>query len=241
MANGMTINLADTLTNPDSEFSVASQGKNFPTESLTPNEAQKLESQLNEIILGLDSQSLANVIRDRSGVLAQTAAFSKQVFDEKLFGGINAGDNEIGFSPLRPGHIRADPANGNAINDWYFEPSSNGWNDWIGDGTSANDYTVPEDQVSVIFGLVDQDTNSELSGINVDSFGRNVDMLPQDINDMRVRDNENELQFTALPTLVAQENDRVHIRLRHDEAVESQPRLVGFTFGLGSWLNQEDY
>lgn len=241
MANGFNLSVADTLRSPSSEFSVASQGKTFPAEPFTGDEASKLESQLNDIILGLDSQVLGQVIQERSDVIAQTAAFAKNNFDEKLFGGINAGDNEIGFSPLRPGHIRADPADGSAQNDWYFEPGAAGWNDWIGDGTAANDYVMDENQVTVILGLLDQDTNSEITGINVDSFGRNVDMLPQDIQDLTVRDNENDLMFTSLPTLVGQENDRVHIRLRHDNAVESQPRLVGFTFGVGSYLNQEDY
>jgi len=234
------ISLKGDAKSPPSEFTVRAQQKKFPTSSLNNEEASILQTQMNQLMAPLESSELENITKDRAQSVAFTAAFAKQVFDEKRFGGVNAQDNEIGVSPLRPGHIRADPSTGNAQNDWYYQPGSTGWNDYIGDG-STNNYTVTEDQVSIVFALVDQDTSTEISGVNVDSFGRNVDMLPQDMNDSRLMDNETEQMVMALPTLIAQENDDIHIRLRHDRDTESQPRLFGFTFGLGSFLNTEDY
>lgn len=232
--------LQSMLTNPQSEFSLQAQGKNFPTASLNSGEAELLQNQMNNIISALPSSTARQIFTERQSVIASAAAFSKQVFDEKLFGGLNAGDNEIGFDVLRPGHIRSDPATGSAENDWYFDPNGTGWVDWIGDG-SSNNYTGTEDQVSVVLGFVDQDTSTEVSGLNIDEFGRNVDMLPKDLNDMRLRDNDTELQIEPLPSLILQENDDVHAKLRYDREVESQPRLLGFTFGIGSFLDNEDY
>lgn len=234
------IDITGKLTDAPQEFTLRSQGKTFPTVNFNTDEANILNSQMNEIMASMDSSVIRKLTKERASAVANAATFSKQIFDEKMFGGVNAQDNEIGFSVLRPGHVRADPASGSVQNDWYFNPSSPGWNDWIGDG-STNDYTVGEDQVTVVFGLVDQDVNTEVSAINVDSFGRNVDMLPQDLNDARLMDNETDQMVQPLPTLVAQENDSIHIRLRHDQAAESQPRLLGFTFGLGSFLNKEDF
>ena len=232
--------LQSNLTSPQSEFSLQAQGKNFPTASLGSGEAELLQTQMNDILQAVPSSIVTDFLMKRQDVIASAAAFSKQVFDEKLFGGLNAGDNEIGFDILRPGHIRADPASGAAENDWYFDPAGTGWVDWIGDG-STNNYTGNEDQVTVVLGFIDQDVSTEASGLNVEEFGRNVDMLPKDLNDMRLRDNDTELQLEPLPSMILQENDDVHMRLRYDRNVESQPRLLGFTFGLGTFLDTEDY
>lgn len=240
MANPNTFDIKPTLKSPDPEFSLESQGKNFPTASFSEEEADLLQRQLNEMMYALPSSTVADVIQQRSKAIALAATFAKQTFDEKLFGGMNAGDSEIAFDVLRPGHIRSDPADGSTINDWYFEPSSAGWNDWIGNG-GPNNYTFGEDQVSVILGMVDQDVSTEVSGINVQDFGRNTDMLPKDLSSVKLRDNERELAVTPLPTLMGQENDSVHIRLQHDAPVESQPRLLGFTFGVGRYMNNEEY
>jgi len=234
------LNISSALRSPASEFAVKSQRKSFPTEAFTDKEAQLLEDQLNQLIFDLDSSALTELARQRQDAVARTAVFAKQVFDEKLFGGVNAGDNEIGFSVLRPGHIFSD-STGTVQNDWYFDPGTTGWVDWIGDGTTANNYTVGENQVTVILAFMDQDVGSEVSAVNVEEFGRNVDMLPHDLNALRLRDNDTEQQVAALPTLIAQENDNVHVRLRADRNVESQPRLFGFTFGLGTFLDAEDY
>ena len=232
--------IQSALTSPQSEFSLQAQGKNFPTASLGSSEANLLQNQLNDILMAVPSSVVRDLIMQRQDVIASAAAFSKQVFDEKLFGGLNAGDNEIGFDILRPGHIRSDPSSGSQENDWYFDPGTTGWVDWIGDG-STNNYTGSEDQVSVVLGFIDQDTSTEVSGMNIEEFGRNVDMLPKDLNGMRLRDNDTEQQVEPLPSLILQENDDVHTKLRYDRNVESQPRLLGFTFGLGTFLDNEDY
>lgn len=252
MALETVLNVAQTAQSPDTEFSFRAQGRNFPTEPLTESEASLLEAQMNTLIASFDSSMVTQLIKQRQETIAHTAAFAKQEFDEKLFGGVNAGDNEIGFDVLRPAHIRVLTGDDNAshatasstgdpVNDWYFDPANQGWNDWIGDGTSANNFQANEDQIVLVLGFMDQDTSSEVSGLNVEEFGRNVDMLPLDENSLRTRDNDTEQQLTALPSLIIQENEQAHLRLRFDRQTESQPRLFGFTFGLGTFLNTEDY
>lgn len=240
MALETKLNVAQTAQNPNTEFSFRAQGRSFPTASLSSSEADLLEAQLNTLIAEFDSSMTTKLIKQRQQTIANAAAFAKQEFDEKLFGGVNAGDNEIGFDILRPGHIRADPATGNAENDWYFQPGTTGWVDWIGDG-AANNFQANEDQIVLVLGFMDQDTSTEVSGVNIDEFGRNVNMLPVDTNDLRLRDNDTEQQAMALPSLIIQENEEAHVRLRYDRDVESQPRLFGFTFGLGTFLNTEDF
>lgn len=241
MANReIDVNLASDLKNPGGTFKVTAHDREFPTESFTDSEAKLFERQFNSYIAALDSSMMSQIFKMNEETISMAASFAKQELDGKVFGGINAGDNQIGFDILRPGQIRADPDSGDAENDWYFEPDSSGWNDWIGDG-SSNNYTVGEDQVSVIFAFMDQDVSTEISGINVEQFGRNMDMLPHDLNDVRVMDNDSEVMVQPLPTLLAQDNDDVHIKLRHDRATESQPRLLGLSFALGSFLNNEDY
>lgn len=249
------IELASGAKNPASTFSIRTQNRDFKTEGLTDEEAELFEQQFNILINDFDTRHLTSLYKQREEQISDTAGLAKSQFDEKLFGGINAADNEIGFDVLRPGHIRADPADGSIINNWKFEvyesggtPSTDypsvegtGWHDFIGAGTSDTDYSIDEDQVAVILGFMDQAGDTGISGINVERFGRNVDMIPKDLNDARTLDNENELAIQALPTLVGTERDRVHIRIRADETGVYEPRLVGFTFGVGSYMNNEEF
>ena len=232
--------IGSVVQSPDPEFTLRSQGKSFPTQGFNSEESNLLQTQLQDLMAPFESSIISELVMQRQDAIAMTASFAKQVFDEKLFGGINADDNEIAFDVLRPGQIRSDPGTGTLQNDWYFQPGATGWVDWIGDG-AGNNYVVGEDQVSVVLAFYDQDVNTEVSAVNVDEFGRNVNMIPQDLNALRLRDNDREQQIVPLPTLIAQEHDDIHVRLRYDRDVETEPRLFGFTFGLGSFLDTEDY
>lgn len=240
------VNITGTLTNPGGKFELTAHDGAFPVEAFDQEEAELFESQLNTLIANMDSSVLTQLINQRQETIARVATLAKAEIDGKTFGGINAGDNEIGFSVLRPGHILE--TGGSAIvtdsDDWYADPAgSTGWVDWIGDGTTNKTLTSgANEQLVLALAFVDQSSNqTEVSGINVDTFGRNMDMLPLDLNDAKLQDNENDLSVAPLPALVGQENDDVYIKLRFDRDVERQPRLFGFNFSLGSQLNTEDY
>lgn len=235
------LNLTSTLQNPGGSFRVSAHDDQFPTEGFDQSEAQLFEEQMNSLIAGVTSQEIASVLQNRQQTIAKAAGLAKDDIDGNNFGGLNAGDNEIGFSPLRPGHIRRDPNSGNVINDWFFDPGATGYTDWIGDG-SGNNMVLNGDQVVLVLGVVDQEASpTPIQGFNVQDFGRNMDMLPRDLNDLRLQDNSTEVQVKEIETLIGQEGDEIHCRLNFDENVERQPRLLGFTFAKGRFLNQESY
>jgi len=235
-----SLNLTDTLQNPGGAFEVSAHDDSFPTEGFDQGEAQLFQEQMNSLVAGVTSQEISEVLKNRQSTIARVAALAKDDIDGNNFGGLNAGDNEIGFSPLRPGHIYRN-SNGNIENDWFFEPGTTGYTDWIGDG-SSNNMILNEDQVVVVLGLVDQAPSSTpIQGFNVEEFGRNMDMLPRDLNDMRLQDNSTEVQVKEVETLIGQEGDQIHCRLNFDKNVERQPRLIGFTFAKGRFLNKESY
>jgi len=240
----MAIDVLNTLQSPGGRFELTAHRDPFPTEAFDSDEASIFQNQLNTLISNFDSAVLSQLISQRQQTIARVATLAKAEMDGKTFGGVNAGDNEIGFSILRPGQIRAAPASGASENNWYFTPSSTGWVDWIGDGAN-NNYTVTTDsdeQVVLVLALMDQESGpTEVSGVNVQEFGRNMDMLPRDANDARLMDNDTGQQIIPLPALVGRENDQVYIRLRMDRVVERQPRLFGFNFSLGNQLDNEDY
>lgn len=270
MAGKQNIQLANVVSSPETKFSIRTQNRDFNTRAFDSEEANLFEDQFNALVNDFESRMLSELFVQRRKIIGHAAAHAKTVFDERRFGGINAADNEIAFDVLRPGHIRANPADGATINNWEYTHDTSGWADWIGDGSAANDYTVDEDQVVVILGVMDTglqvhvadaaaDTftsfdrvdTTPTSAINIDRFGRNVDMLPKDLQDARLTDNENEVLVQALPAMVGTENDRVHARIRSDIPGElddnagvtlvSEPRLIGVSFGVGSYMNQEDY
>jgi len=235
------LNLTSTLQNPGGSFRVSAHDDQFPTEGFDQSEASLFEEQMNSLIAGVTSKEIAQVLQNRQQTIAKAAALAKDDIDGNNFGGLNAGDNEIGFSPLRPGHIRRDPNTGNVVNDWFFDPGATGYVDWIGDG-AGNNMILNEDQVVLVLGVVDQELSpTPIQGFNVQDFGRNMYMLPRDLNDMRLQDNDTEVQVKEVETLIGQEGDEVHCRLNFDENVERQPRLLGFTFAKGRFLNQESY
>lgn len=235
------VGIAETLRNPGSQFTLSAHRDRFPTESFDREEAQLFEQQMNDLIANMPSSVLGTVLQQRQETIAKVAALAKHDIEGNNFGGINAGDNEIGFSILRPGHIRRDPSNGNIQNTWEQDPGATGYVDWIGDGGS-NNFVVDEDMVILTLGLTDQElTPTPISAMNVDQFGRNMDMLPRDLNDLRYQDNTSGIQFAQTQTLVGQENDNVHVRLRYDENITREPRLFGLTFAKGEFLNNEDY
>lgn len=246
-------NLADTARNPAGSVSIRTQNKSFATQGLSDEEAQLFEEQFNILVNDFASREITQLYKAREDQIAEAAALAKNQFDEKLFGGINAADNEIGFDVIRPGHVRSDPSDGSTVNDWSYEVYESGgtastsgvavegagWNDWIGDGAN-NNYSVSEDQILIVLGMVDMADNNGIRGVNVNKFGRNVDMLPKDLNDSRTGDTENDITAQALPTLIGNDRDELHIRLDADTGVH-EPRLIGFTFGVGSYMNQEEY
>lgn len=259
------IDLKPSVQSPDDVFSIRTQNRDFNTYPLGTEGASLFDEQFNTLINDFDSRLMSELYGQRSQLIGNTAAYARQQFDEKMFGGINAGDNEIAFDVIRAGHIRADPSSGSIVNDWQYTHSSAGYNDWIGDGAS-NDYVVDEDQVLLVMGFTDTkarvyDTvNSEVvevldepvtSGINVESFGRNVDMLPKDLNNSRLEDNKNDEFVQALPAVVGNDRDSIHVRLESDipneyegnadYEVYSRPRLLGLTFGVGDYMNQEQF
>lgn len=242
----MPVDIVSQLQSPGGKFQLTAHRDPFPTQSFDRDEAQLLQSQLNTLITNFDNSVLTQLVQQRQETISKVAALAKAEFDGKTFGGINAGDNELGFSVLRPGHILE--TSGSAIvtdnNDWYADPgTSTGWVDWIGNGTS--NYTVGTDtngQVILLLGLMDQESGpTEISGYNVETFGRNMDMLPRDVNSARLMDNETEQQVVPTPAFVARENDDIYAQLRFDRAVERQPRAFGFNFSLGSFLDSTDY
>lgn len=241
------VSIASTLQQPGGSFNLTAHRKSFPTEAFDRDEATLFENQLNTLVAELDSSVVTQLLNQRQETIAKVAALAKAEFGGKTFGGVNAGDNELGFSLLRPGQILE--TTGSAIvtdnNDWYADPAgSTGWVDWIGDGGN-NNYTVGTDaneQVILVLGFMDQESSpTEISGINVETFGRNMDMLPRDLNDARLQDNETDQQVVPLEALVARENDEVYMQLRFDRDVERQPRLLGFNFSLGTFLDNTDY
>jgi len=235
------ISIQSVLQNPGNQFQLSAHQEPFPTESFSTDEAQLFEQQLNDLVADLPSSELQTIVEQRQDVIAKAATVAKHDLDGQNFGGINAGDNQIGFSILRPGHIRRDPNTGNIVNDWYFQPGTTGWVDWIGDG-GTNNFAVDDDQLLLSLAMIDQEAApTEISGFNIDTFGRNMDMLPMDVNSVRLQDNDTDVQVAQMQSLIGQEQDEVHARLRFDRDVERQPRLFGFTFALGRFLNREDF
>lgn len=248
-ARETAVSMRGQLTSPEDDFSVTVHDTTFPTEGFSDAESRLFESQFNQLLADLNSSTLTQVLSQRQNTIANVAAYAKQELDGKVFGGINAGDNEIGFSELRPGHILQSD-DGTVRNDWYFDPSSDSqssgpWYNWIGDPDSSGNggsFSVNEDQVSVVVAFADQsDGQSVISGLDVQSWGRNMDMLPHDLNSARLRDNSTEVQMRELPTLIARDGNNIQAALRFDREVERQPRFFGVTFGLGSFLNSQDY
>lgn len=233
------------------KIKLAVQNEEFTTSPLTDIERALFEEQWKELFhppWSLERQFLEL----KKPVVLRGIEAAKNALDEITFGGFNAQANELGISPIRPGHVGlchdGSYTNAEADNTWKWKggklataPAYNaGFDGWIHSPSSdTTAFTVHEDAFIIPLYIVEESASPKLACIKMD-VGRS-DILYYDVGACRLRDARSGISLIPLPTTFWGPNTDVLVAVQAKEAGSLDIRLGGFTVARGSFLDATTY
>ena len=227
------------------------QNEEFTTQELTPEERSLFEKQFSELFYPPWSLEREFILSRKQFVVHGIEA-AKHKLDGLTFGGFNAGANELGISPIRPGHVglchNAANTNAEADNTWKWKggklaaaPAYNtGFDGWIHSPTSdTTAFTVHEDAFIIPMYIVEESASPKLQTVKID-VGRS-DILYYDVSAARLRDARTGISLIPLPEMFWGPNVDVLVAVQAREAGTLDIRLGGFTVAKGTFLDATTY
>ncbi len=202
--------------------------------SLDTEELAFLEDNFNKLLATTDSQ-VRRIFEERADTIVAGIMAIKEKLERRKFRGMNPSDAEIGIGFIRPGHTKtADVIN----TSWSIALTAMGtWDRWL-DSAATSGYALPED-----FGLIITHFTSLVTPIPFIRtahfiIGR-VDLIPEDVTDIVLGDNENGVAIYPIPTKIVLPEDELRVRLEGETGTEIL-KLGGLVVGLGRFLKTED-
>lgn len=225
------------------------QKEEFATSELTPEEKRLFEEQFNDLFYPPWSLERQFILSRKDFVLKGIEA-AKHKLDELTFGGFNAGANELGISPIRPGHVGlchdGTYTNAEADNTWKWiknasAPSYNtGFDGWIHSPSSdTTAFTVHKDSFIIPLYIVEESASPKLQCVKID-VGRS-DILYYDVRGSILRDEQTGISLIPLPKMFWGPNVDVFVSVQAKEAGTLELRLGGFTVAKGTFLDATVY
>ena len=227
--------------NPVTASEVILYGNKFALGPLDPDELIVFQAQFADLMsmVGSDERKimLARVEQYVFGLRA-----IKQKLGNQKFAGVNAGDNEVGMSLIRPQFTKNNtPAAAPLImrTNWLqVLPAAGVWADWFMDA-ALTPYQLGKDFGMVVTHLKSLTTPAPFMTEARFVIGRSGILLPVDTRNLRLADTENNVPIIPIPTMILTPNETLYGRARSDVAGTDNVPLGGLLFGLGSVLQQE--
>jgi len=222
------------------------QNEEFATTALTPQEAQILQTQWNELFMPPWSFE-RKFINAKYAMVKTACEAGKNALDELTFGGFNAGNGEIGISSIRPGHVglvNGTVPEANNVWKWKHDTTKSaqgvGLENWIHSPTTATTaYNLNEDQFVYPMYIVEEQCTPTIQTVKMD-IGR-TNILYYDVANCRLRDYQTGLSLIPLPTTFWLPQMDVLVALNFTSAKVTEPRLGGFTIAKGNFLDSSHY
>lgn len=228
------------------EIKLAIQNESFGTEPLTPDEAKLFQQQWNELFHPPWSLE-RRYINSKMDVVRRGVEAAKEALEEKRFGGFNCGSNELGISPIRPGHVGlVGGTYSKADNKWKWDDASTESGNGTGfealvcsPETATTAFSVHEDSFIIPLYLVEEAANPKIQTVKLD-IGRS-DVLYYDISACRIKDATNGISLAPLPTTFWGPSVDVTMTVQTKAAGQVEARIGGFTVALGTFLDASTY
>jgi len=225
------------------------QNEEFTTDPLTKDERDLFEEQFNDLFYPPWSLERRFILSRKDFILAGIEV-AKNKLDGLTFGGFNAGANELGISPIRPGHVglvrASSTTNAEADQVWKWagnasKPTYNtGFDGWIHSPSSdTTAFTVHEDSFIIPMYIVEETASPKLQTVKID-VGR-TDILYYDVSACRFRDAQTGISLIPLPKMFWGPNTDVLVAVQAKEAGTLDIRLGGFTVAKGTFLDATVY
>ncbi len=202
--------------------------------SLDVGEVAFLEDNFNKLLATTDSQ-VRKIFEERADTIVSGVMAIKEKLQRRKFRGMNPSDAEIGMGFIRPGYTKTN----NVINtSWLVGLTAMGtWDRWLDSAATAG-YALPEDFGLIITHFTSLVTPSPFVRTAHWIIGR-VDLIPEDVTDIILGDNENGVAVFPIPTKIILPEDELRVRLEGETGNEYL-KLGGLVVGLGRFIKTED-
>jgi len=225
---------------------LVTQGEEFAETGLTGQEMGILKGQWKDLFMPEWSFE-RRFINSHFDKVINAVECAKNALDELRFGGFNAGNSEIGISPIRPGHVgmtTGDVPEADNVWKWKHDTKKEAYNVgfeyWIHSPTTATTaFAVNEDEFIYPMYIVEENASPKIQTIKM-NIGR-TNILYYDVRASRLRDYQTGINLIPLPTTFWLPNMDVQVALGFKYAGVTEPRLGGFTIAKGSFLNATSY
>lgn len=187
-----------------------------------------------ETLFGTDDSVERALMRDRKDmVITAIRAVKAAISGRPAFRGLNPGDTELGFSPIRPVHVKR---HGSIYATWDHTVSAETWTDWLASSTSGSGYTLDKRMGQVILGIKSFQSPEPLISEAHFKIGR-TDLVPTTLRSIRLGDNKHNVAIYPLPTMfVMPAVDELYAEVFCDKAGTMKAAPLGLTIGLGAFI-----
>jgi len=189
-----------------------------------------------ETLFGTDDSVERQIMTDRkSMVLTAIRAVKAAIATKPSFRGLNPGDTELGFSPIRPIHVKRGDGVGAVRATWDHDVSAETWADWLCSSTGNKGYVLDRRMGQVILYLKSFKVSPLASEVQF-KIGR-TQLVPFPFRSIKLGDNVHNVAVYPVPTMfVMPGTDELFADLYADRGGTAELALGGLTIGLGAFL-----
>jgi hypothetical protein len=208
-------------------------GQKYNLASLDSNEVAIFEDNFNKLLATTDSQ-VRKILEQRVDTIVGGIMAIKEKLNRNKFMGMNPADMEIGMGFIRPEFTKR---NNVVINDWNFALTGMGtWDRWL-DRAAGSGFVLSEDFGLIVTHLVSEVTPAPFVRAVHFQIGR-INLIPEDVSDILLGDNENGVAVYPVPTKFALPEDEF-LTTATGVAGTEYLKLGGLVIGLGRLLKSE--
>lgn len=208
-------------------------GQKYTLSALDSDEVAIFEDNFNKLLSTTDSQ-VRKILEQRADTILGGIMAIKEKLNRRKFRGMNPGDAEIGMGFIRPEFVKVNNA---IINDWNVTLTGMGtWDRWLDTSATAG-FPLSEDHGLIITHLVSQVTPAPYVRAVHFIIGR-ADLIPEEVADILLGDNENGVAIVPIPTKIVLPEDELRTTITGLAGTEYL-KLGGLVIGLGRLLKAE--
>ncbi len=213
-------------------------GRQYDLANLDETEMAYFNQQF-EALFGTDDSIERRIMMDRKDmVITAIRAVKAAITSHPTFRGLNPGDTELGFSPIRPIHTKRGDGVGAIRNTWEHVVTAETWADWLCSSTGNTGYTLDKRMGQVILYLKSFVSPKPYAAAVKFKIGR-TELVPFPFRSIRLGDNEHGVAIYPVPTMFVMPGvDALFADLYADKSGTAEIALGGLTIGLGAFLKE---
>lgn len=212
---------------------ISMYGLKYTLAALDADEQEIFEDNFNKLLATTDSQ-VRRIFEERVDTIVAGVMAIKEKLNSRKFRGMNPGDSEIGMGFIRPEFVKVNNA---IIHNWNVALTGMGtWDRWL-DSAAGSGFSLSEDHGLILTHLVSQVTPVPFVRAVHFQIGR-ADLIPEDVGDIILGDNENGVAVFPIPTKIVLPEDELLTTITGETGTEYL-KLGGLVIGLGKLLKAE--